>query len=161
MRTTACSRPRLLPSATDGISFQALYTIHWRPHRRSQPCVEEAVRAHVHASALGTAACLPATDLLAAQDAVNAALPHGCRTAHYRLISARTVLQLPPDAADFLQQQQADDHRIRRLRFLKTHSDDGWVTASGLTQKSTDAVELSWRGCVGPGRSCARPSGLS
>ncbi|MGW2911296.1 hypothetical protein ACWC9X_12705 [Streptomyces asoensis] len=121
VRTTTCSSPRLLPTATNGISFQALYTIHWRPHRRSQPCVEEAVRTHVHASALDAAACLPATDLPAAQDAVNAALPHGCRTAHYRLISARAVLQLPPNAADFLQQQQADDHRVRRLRFLKTH----------------------------------------
>lgn len=43
----------------------------------------------------------------------------------------------------------------------KIHSDDGWVIASDLTQKSTDAVELSWRGCVGPGRSCAWPAGLS
>ncbi|QIZ02356.2 hypothetical protein HEP87_56245 [Streptomyces sp. S1D4-11] len=121
VRTTTCSRPRLLPTATDGISFEAIYTVDWRPHRRSQPCVEEAIRAHVHASALGTAACLLTTDLLAAQDAVNAALPHGCRTAHYRLVSARAVLQLPPNAQDFLQQQQADEHRIRRLRFLKTH----------------------------------------
>lgn len=120
LRTTACSRPRLLPTATDGISFEAVYTIVWRPRRRSYPSTEEAVRTHIHTAALNAAARLSATDLPAAQDAVNAALPHGCRTPHYRLVSARAALQLPVEAADFLKQQQADDHRIRRLRFLKT-----------------------------------------
>jgi hypothetical protein len=120
-RTSTCSQPRLLPSATAGISFEAVYTIHWRPHRRSPSTVEETVRAHVHSAALRTAARLEATDLAAVQDAVNAALPNRHRNPHYRLIDARAALRLPAAAQEILLQRQADEHRIRRLRFLKTH----------------------------------------
>lgn len=68
-----------------------------------------------------TAASLEAADLAAAQDAVNAALPHRHRNPHYRLIDARAALRLPAAAKEILLQRQADENRIRRLRFLKTH----------------------------------------
>lgn len=121
LRTSTCSRPRLLPSATAGIDFEAVYTIDWRPRRRSPSTVEEAVRTHVHTTALHTAARLEAADLAAAQDAVNADLPHRHLAPHYRLITARATLRLATAAQERLRQQQADEHRIRRLRFLKTH----------------------------------------
>ncbi|MFE5143948.1 hypothetical protein ACFRDV_41085 [Streptomyces fagopyri] len=142
LRTTACSRPRLLPTATDGISFEAVYTIVWRPLRHSHPNTEEAVRTHVHTAALDTAARLPANDLPAAQDAVNGALPHGYRSPHYRLVSARVALNLPAAAKDVLHQQQADDQRIRRLRFLKEHLYDhpGLVVLDRLEHHSPGAL---------------------
>ncbi|MFG2452992.1 hypothetical protein ACGFSG_26805 [Streptomyces sp. NPDC048512] len=143
LRTTACSRPRLLPTATDGISFEAVYTIIWRPRRRSHPSAEDAVRTHVHTTALNAAAHLPATDLPAAQDAVNAALPHRCHSPHHWLLSARAALHLPATAQDFLHQQQADDHRIRRLRFLKERLYDhpGLVVLDRLEHHSPGALD--------------------
>ncbi|MFJ4895933.1 hypothetical protein ACIP5U_39020 [Streptomyces sp. NPDC088788] len=142
LRTTARSRPSLLATATDGIDFEAVYTITWRPRRRSHPGIEEAVRTHVHTMALATAARWPATDVPAAQDAVNAALPHRHRNPHYWLLSARAELQLPDDSADFLQQQRADDHRIRRLRFLKEHLYDhpGLVVLDRLEHHAPGAL---------------------
>ncbi len=77
VRTSTSVQPRLLPSATDGIAFEAVYTITWRPLWRVPPNAEEAVRTAVHAAASETAARLGASDVPAAQDAVNAALG-GC-----------------------------------------------------------------------------------
>ncbi|MGI5473259.1 hypothetical protein [Streptomyces sp. CA-132043] len=74
LRSSAPARPRLLPSATEGVSFEAVYTITWRPRWRTHPNAEEAVRSGVHAAAARAAAHLDVSDLPAAQDAVNAAL---------------------------------------------------------------------------------------
>ncbi|WP_328565000.1 hypothetical protein [Streptomyces coelicoflavus] len=119
--TSTCGRARLLPSATAGIAFEAVYTITWRAHRRAPSGVEAAVRAHVHTTALKAAAEAEAADLSAAQDRVNAALPHRHRTQHYRLLGARATLRLSAADQDLLRQRQTDEDRVRRLRFLKAH----------------------------------------
>ncbi|MFG2024823.1 hypothetical protein [Streptomyces sp. NPDC048825] len=119
-RTSTSVQPRLLPSATDGIAFEAGYTISWRPLWRVPPNVEEAVRTAVHATACETAARLGASDVPAAQDAINAALGRLPRRApDYCLLNVHAVLGLPKSAQDLLAQQAADKQRISRLRFLK------------------------------------------
>ncbi|MFE7314249.1 hypothetical protein ACFU7T_14370 [Streptomyces sp. NPDC057555] len=123
VRTSACPQPRLLPSATDGVCFEAVFTITWRPKHRTRHNTEQAVRTHVHAMAAQTAVHLDAADLPAAQDAVNAALtfPHPHSAQNYRLLTARTSLRLPPEAKELIAQRQTDENRIRRLHFLKAH----------------------------------------
>ncbi len=121
-RTSRSAQPRLLPSATDGIAFEAMYTITWRPLWRVPPNLEETVRATVHATAAGAAVHQGASDLPAAQDAVNATL--GClprRASNYCLLNVRAALGLPSAAQELLAQRAADGQRIRRLRFLKTN----------------------------------------
>ncbi|WP_157881984.1 hypothetical protein [Streptomyces rubellomurinus] len=61
-------------------------------------------------------------DLLGAEDTLNAVLgaPHGRRTPHYRLLSAKFALRLSPTAQETLATRRADTERIRRLEFLKT-----------------------------------------
>jgi len=119
VRTSASAQPRLLPSATAGISFEAVYTITWRPRWRTHPNTEEIVRTRVHATASQAAAHLDVADLPAAQDAVNAALALPQPAPHYRLLTARADLRLPAAAQELIAQRQADEHRIRRLNFLK------------------------------------------
>lgn len=120
VRTSTSVQPRLLLSATDGISFEAVYTITWRPRRRVPPNVEETVRTTVHATATEAAARLGASDVPAAQDAVNAALGQLPRRApRYCLLTVHAVLGLPTAAQELLAQRAADEQRIRRLRFLK------------------------------------------
>lgn len=121
IRTSSCPHPRLLPSATAGICFEALFTITWRPLWRSQPNAEERLRTDIHAAARRTAASLEAADLPTAQDTVNAALACAPSTDAYRLVVARAVLRLSPASQEALVQQQADERRVRRLQFLKTH----------------------------------------
>ncbi|MFG3021603.1 MULTISPECIES: hypothetical protein [unclassified Streptomyces] len=97
-----------------------MYTITWRPLWRVPPNAEETVRAAVHATASATAARLTASDVPAAQDAVNAALgclPH--RASNYCLLNVYAALGLPSTAKDLLAQRAADEQRVRRLRFLK------------------------------------------
>ncbi|MFB7746627.1 hypothetical protein [Streptomyces sp. NPDC056132] len=110
----------MLPSATDGIDFEALYTITWRPLWRVPPNAEETARATVHATATETAARLRASDVPAAQDAVNAAL--SClprRAPNYCLLNVKATLGLPSASQELLAQRAADEQRVRRLRFLK------------------------------------------
>ncbi|WP_308250973.1 hypothetical protein [Streptomyces anulatus] len=97
-----------------------MYTITWRPLWRVPPNAEETVRAAVHATATETAARLGASDVLAAQDAVNAALGRLPRRApNYSLLNAYASLGLPSAPQELLAQRTADEQRIRRLRFLK------------------------------------------
>lgn len=122
VRTTTSARPRLLPSATDGIAFEAVYMIAWRPRWRVPPNLEETLRAAVHAAVAETAVLRTASDLPAAQDAVNAtlgSLPR--RNPDYILVNARATLGLPDEADALLRQWAADRQRIRRLRFLKAN----------------------------------------
>lgn len=120
VRTRRSAQPRLLLSATDGIAFEAVYTITWRPLWRVPPNVEEAVRTAVHATAAEAAARLGASDVPAAQDAVNAALGRlPRRSPNYSLLNVYATLGLPSAARELLAQQAADKHRINRLRFLK------------------------------------------
>ncbi|MGW0673094.1 hypothetical protein [Streptomyces sp. NPDC002746] len=82
--------------------------------------MEETVRATVQATAIETAARLRASDVPAAQDAVNAALGYLPRRApNYCLLSVHAALSLPSTAQELLAQRAADEQRIRRLRFLK------------------------------------------
>jgi hypothetical protein len=120
VRTSRSAQPRLLPSSTDGIAFEAVYTITWRPLWQVPPNGEETVRARVHATAAATAASLEASDVPAAQDAVNAAL--GClpsRAPNYCLLNVHATLVLPSAARELLAQRAGDKQRVRRLRFLK------------------------------------------
>lgn len=120
VRTSRSVQPRLLPSASDDIAFEAVYTITWRPLRRVPLNVEETVRATAHATAVETAAGLGASDVAGAQDAINAALGRLPRRAlNYCLLNAHADLGLPTAALELLAQRAADEQRIRRLRFLK------------------------------------------
>lgn len=119
-RTTACPLPRLLDSATPGIPFEAIYTLHWRPTLRRRPNLDDLVRSDIHQRAAETAARWDASDSLAAQDALNAALtaPHeGNR--YYRILAAQVALRLSPESRDRLAQRRDDTERVRRLEFLK------------------------------------------
>ncbi|MFD9545066.1 hypothetical protein [Streptomyces sp. NPDC060022] len=142
-RTSASAQPRLLPSASEGICFEAVYTIVWRPRWSAGPQVEECVRAHVHATAMRAAAAQPVVDLPAAQDQVNAALCSPHLSPYYRLLSARAVLGLPAAARDLLAQQQADEQRIRRLRFLKKNLYDrpDLVVLDQMERRATGALD--------------------
>ncbi|MBD0838204.1 hypothetical protein ICC28_05745 [Streptomyces sp. TRM68416] len=76
----------------------------------------------MHATAAETAARLGASDVPAAQDAINAALGQlPRRAANYCLLNVYTALSLPSAAQELLAQQAADKQRINRLRFLKDH----------------------------------------
>ncbi|WP_405939240.1 hypothetical protein OG338_23800 [Streptomyces sp. NBC_00726] len=120
VRTSRSAQPRLLPSATEGIAFEARYTITWRPLWRVPSNVEETARATVHAAAAETAVRLRASDVPAAQDAVNATLGRLPRRApNHCLLSAKVALGLPGAAQELLAQEAADEQRVRRLRFLK------------------------------------------
>ncbi|MGI5401479.1 hypothetical protein ACQEVG_38140 [Streptomyces sp. CA-135486] len=121
-RATACPHPRLLPSATTGVPFEATFTILWRPTIRTRQNLEELVRCDTLKSAAEIALRLEATDLLAAQDAINAALgaPDRVHTPHYRRLAAHVALRLSPESRESIAQQRADTDRVRRLRFLKT-----------------------------------------
>ncbi|MGW4376092.1 hypothetical protein ACWEJ7_20785 [Streptomyces albidoflavus] len=96
--------------------------IAWRPRWRVPPNLEETLRAAVHAAVAETAVLRTASDLPAAQDAVNAtlgSLPR--RNPDYILVNARATLGLPDEADALLRQWAADRQRIRRLRFLKAN----------------------------------------
>ncbi|MFF8918738.1 hypothetical protein ACF08M_36885 [Streptomyces sp. NPDC015032] len=143
VRTSTSIQPRLLPSATEGIAFEAVFTITWRPLWRVPPNVEEAVRTAVHATATEGAAGLGASDVPAAQDAVNAAL--GClprRASNYCLLNVSAALGLPSAAQELLAQQAADEQRIRRLRFLKENLYDhpDLVVLDQLEHHAPDAL---------------------
>jgi len=85
--------------------------------------LEELVRHDVTAAADKLAQCLEATDLPAAQDAINAAVgdPHLTENTRYRLVKVEVHLSLSTAAREILAQRHADAERIRRLHFLKTH----------------------------------------
>ncbi|MFF8479136.1 hypothetical protein [Streptomyces sp. NPDC015414] len=120
-RTTTCTLPRLLASATPGIPFEAVYTLYWRPTLRRRSNLDDLVRIYIHQKAVETAARWDAADLPAAQDALNAALgaPHeGNR--YYRILAAEVALRLSPESRELLAQRRADLERVRRLEFLKT-----------------------------------------
>ncbi|WP_394436094.1 hypothetical protein [Streptomyces sp. SGAir0957] len=122
IRTSASAQPLLLPSATDGIAFEAVYTITWRPHWRTHPHTDAAVRVHIHQAATTTALHLNATDLPAARDAINATLGALARSGPgYRLTAASAALDLSPAAREELAQRAADETRVRRLRYLKAN----------------------------------------
>ncbi|HZG05799.1 MAG TPA: hypothetical protein VE546_19860 [Streptomyces sp.] len=123
-RKTTSAQPRRLASATPGIAFEANITVWWRPKRRSRHLnLEELVRHDVTAAADKLAQCLEATDLPAAQDAINAAVgdPHLAENTRYRLVKVEVHLSLSTAAREILAQRHADAERIRRLHFLKTH----------------------------------------
>ncbi|MFC4463651.1 hypothetical protein ACFPH6_03385 [Streptomyces xiangluensis] len=74
----------------------------------------------MHATAAETAVRLGASDVPAAQDAVNATLGYLPRRApNYCLLNVHAALGLPSAAQELLAQRAADEQRIRRLRFLK------------------------------------------
>jgi hypothetical protein len=143
IRTNACPQPRLLPSATAGVCFEALFTITWRPLWRFRPNAEEHLRTNIHATAQRAAASLDAADLPAAQDTVNAALACAPSADAYRLVAARALLRLSPASKEALAQQQADERRIRRLQFLKTHLYDHpeLVVLDRLEHRSPGALD--------------------
>lgn len=143
-RTTACPYPRLLPSATPGVPFEATFTIVWRPVWRARPNLDDSVRCSVHATAADVASQVEAADLHAAQDVINAALgdPRQLHTPHYRIQTARVALRLSPECREVLAQRRADEDRVRRLRFLKTRLYDhpGLVVLDRLEHRP-DALE--------------------
>jgi hypothetical protein len=120
-RKTTSAQPRQLDSATPGIPFEATIAIWWRPKRRRQPNLEELVSHEVTTAAREMAQRLEATDLPAAQDAINAIVGTANSTPNYRLLDVSIQLELSLESREILAQRQADAERIRRLRFLKEH----------------------------------------
>jgi hypothetical protein len=123
-RKTTSAQPRRLASATPGIAFEAIVTAWWLPRGRGRHLnLEELVRHDVTTAAGDLAQYLKATDLPAAQDAINAAVgrPDPTTNAHYRLVKVDVLLSLSAASREILSQRQADNERIRRLRFLKEH----------------------------------------
>lgn len=120
-RTTQCPEPRQLPSATEGVPFEATFFISWRPTWRGRPNLEELVRERTVTDAADILLRLPATDLQTAQDTVNSRLgePKRCRTTHYRLMHVHAALRLGATSGEILAQRREDEERVRRLRFLK------------------------------------------
>ncbi|MFV5996128.1 hypothetical protein ACNPQM_27905 [Streptomyces sp. NPDC056231] len=121
-RTAASPVPRLLPSATPGVPFEATFTLVWRPTLRRRPNLDELVRYDNHKAAAEVAVHLEATDLPTAQDTINAALgaPSHVRTPYYRLLAAQVALRLSPTSREHLTQRRVDEERVRRLQFLKS-----------------------------------------
>ncbi|WP_130440763.1 hypothetical protein [Streptomyces sp. BK239] len=81
------------------------------------------VRHDVTTTAARVASRLEAYDLPFAQDAINAALgsPARAKVDHYRLTKVDVLLSLSAASREILAQRQADNERVRRLRFLKQH----------------------------------------
>lgn len=153
-RRSTSAQPRQLASATPGIAFEATITAWWRPRRRNgHGNLEELVRCDVTAAACELAQRLEATDLPAAQDAINAALgdPGITASPHYRLVKADIVLGLSATSREILAQRQADSERIRRLRFLKAqlYDDPALVVLDRLENRairpSDDDIEYLQR----------------
>ncbi|WP_199896888.1 hypothetical protein [Streptomyces niger] len=139
-RKTTSAQPRLLVSATPGIPFEANITIWWRPKRSQNMNLEEQVRHDVTAAANEVAQNLDATDLPAAQDAINATVGDlaSSKTPHYQLTQVDILLGLSSASREILIQRQADAERIRRLRFLKEqlYDDPALVALDRLENRS-------------------------
>ncbi|MER5495764.1 hypothetical protein ACFYXP_10430 [Streptomyces sp. NPDC002466] len=122
-RTIHCTQPRMLRCATPGIHFQATFTIEWRPALRARPNLEDLVLSRTLAWAGEVAQLFPAIEVRTAQDTINAELgaPEHTRATGYRCLAARVELALSESALEDLAQQQADEARVRRLRFLRTN----------------------------------------
>lgn len=122
-RTIHCTQPRMLRCATPGIHFEATFTIEWRPALRTRPNLEDLVLSQTLARASEAAQLFPAVEVRTAQDTINAELgaPEHTRATGYRCLAARVELALSENAQEDLAQQQADEARVRRLRFLRTN----------------------------------------
>ncbi|MEF9886552.1 hypothetical protein [Streptomyces sp. P9-A4] len=120
-RTSNCPHQRLLPSATAGVPFGAVFVIVWRPAWRTGSNLEDLVRFGVHAVAAAAAGRCEAADPHAAQDVVNAALRElrGTTGGSYRILHARVTLRLSAESREAVAQSRADEDRVRRLQFLK------------------------------------------
>ncbi|WP_413752143.1 hypothetical protein NRF20_05765 [Streptomyces sp. R-74717] len=120
-RISDCPHQRLLPSATAGVPFDAVFVIVWRPAWRTGSNLEDLVRFRVHAVVAEAAGRCEAADPHAAQDAVNAALRdlRGTTGGSYRILHARVTLRLSAESRQAVAQSRADEDRVRRLRFLK------------------------------------------
>ncbi|MGW1693445.1 hypothetical protein [Streptomyces sp. NPDC002399] len=141
LRKTASAQPRRLTSATPGIPFEATLSAWWKPRRRSRHLnIEELVRHDITAIACEQAQRLEATDLPAAQDAINAAVgdPDPRSNTHYRLVKVEVLLNLSKESREVLAQRQADTERIRRLHFLKErlYDDPALVVLDRLEHRS-------------------------
>ncbi|MFJ6602204.1 hypothetical protein [Streptomyces lydicus] len=113
----------MLRCATPGIHFEATFTIEWRPALRTRLNLEDLVLSQTLARASEVAQLFPAVEVRTAQDTINAELgaPEHTRATGYRCLAARVELALSENAREDLAQQQADEARVRRLRFLRTN----------------------------------------
>ncbi|MGW4549319.1 hypothetical protein ACWEN4_23580 [Streptomyces violaceorubidus] len=120
-RTIHCAQPRMLRCATPGINFEATFTIEWRPALRTRLNLEDLVVSQTLARASEVAQLFPAVEVRTAQDTINAELgaPEHTRATGYRCLAARVELALSESSREDLAQQQADEARVRRLRFLR------------------------------------------
>lgn len=145
-RKSSSVQPRRLVSATPGIHFEAIITAWYRPKRPSRHLnLEELVRSDLTTIIGELAQHLDATDVPAAQDAINARVgePVLAQNTHYRLVSVAVALSLPPVAREVLAQREADQERIRRLRFLKSqlYDDPALVVLDRLEHRPEGLVE--------------------
>lgn len=122
-RTIHCTHPRMLRCATPGVHFEATFTIGWRPALQTRPNLEDLVLSRNLERAGEIAQRFEAIEVRTAQDTINAELgaPKRTRGTGYRCLAARVELGLSESTREDLAQQQADEARIRRLRFLRTN----------------------------------------
>ncbi|MEU9705242.1 hypothetical protein [Streptomyces sp. NPDC047981] len=122
-RVVRCTQPRMLPCATPGIYFEATFTVEWRPALRTRPNLEEFVVSRTVARAGEIARHFTAVEVRTAQDTINSELGSGQHTCgpSYRCLAARAELGLSAEAHATMAQRQADEERVRRLRFLRAH----------------------------------------
>lgn len=122
-RTIRCTEPRMLRSATPGVSFEATLTVRWRPAWRRRLNLAELVLTQTVTRAGDVAQRFTAAEIRTAQDTINAELgaPQHTRSAAYRCLAVHVDLALSAASRETVAQQQADEERLRRLRFLRTH----------------------------------------
>ncbi|TCC22763.1 hypothetical protein [Kribbella speibonae] len=145
LQYTVFENPRLLPSATEGVEFTAMFEVVWRPRRRRESNLQDALRADVIEAASATSITRSAYDVRAAENFINTRLAAWGRTAtgRYRHISPKVSLSLSDDAAETLAQRRADEERVRRLTFLKTklYSDPALVVVERLERNPERSSE--------------------
>jgi hypothetical protein len=113
----------MLRCTTPGVYFEATFTIEWRPALRTRLNLEDLVLSQTVSRAGEVAQRFEAVEVRTAQDTINAELgtPHHTRAAGYRCLAAHVDLALSAAARENVAQQRADEARVRRLRFLRTH----------------------------------------
>lgn len=142
---TVFAHSRLLPSATEGIEFTAMFEVLWTPRRQREPNLQDALRADVIEAASAASITRSAYDVRAAENFINTGLAAWGRTAtgRYRHISPKVSLSLSDDVAEILAQRRADEERVRRLTFLKTklYSDPALVVVEHLERNPEQSGE--------------------
>jgi hypothetical protein len=114
--------PHRLPSALDGIYFEASFRGTFRRGRTRHDDRQALARSDVLEAARQITQRWTADDIADAQDALNAHLgrPTDCVHGFYRQLAVRVELEVSADAAQAARQHREDRARIARLQYLQS-----------------------------------------